>query len=171
MATSCLCRQAVALSENQPRWVGEIHSVLAKVNSRVGNKTSSDSSKWFGKVTSEKLYAEKRLHGAFSSLEEVYSIPHIGKRVCRVLLDEESLLKYEECIQKASCLSKGFFPTQRKFCFPDLISIDLGPKNASWVWMKCNLEVVEWKRVTTEFPDPYAVEPGHNAVGSLWCIV
>ena len=168
MATSCLCRQAVALSENQPRWVGEIHSVLAKVNSRVGNKTSSDSSKWFGKVTSEKLYAEKRLHGAFSSLEEVYSIPRIGKRVCRVLLDEESLLKYEECIQKASCLSKG---TQMKFCFPDLVSIDLGPKNASWVWMKCNLEVVEWKRVTTEFPDPYAVEPGYNAVGSLWCIV
>lgn len=116
--------------------------------------------------------------GLFTDLKQVLAVPRCGRRILSQLMGKEELLKYHElCCRVDTVLKANGSDLVHAYgapplCSPEVVSVDLGLSNAAWVHLNCNMEVIEWKKLSTAFPDPYNVESAHASVGdhcSLMC--
>ena len=118
--------------------------------------------------------------GSFTDLNQVLTLSRCGRRIVSQLLGEEEFAKYLKLrcradfamnshdISKAhgSDTSNGLVDREcpHAACNPEVVSIDLGLRNMAWAHLNCNLDVLEWRKVSTAFPDPYNIEDAHTAV-------
>lgn len=118
--------------------------------------------------------------GRFTDLKQVLAVPRCGRRIVSQLLGEEEFTKYLKLRCRADFAVKrndissahGSYTAVdlvhgeclHAVCSTNVVSIDLGLSNAAWVHLTCNLDVLEWRKLSTAFPDPYNIEDAHTAV-------
>lgn len=180
----CSCYRSAAASPQLSTTINAVYSAIETLNTSTVKELSSIPG--VGGTTARRVVEARNTvrKGHFTDLKQVLAVPRCGRRIVSQLVGEESLLKYHKLCCKVDVLKENdssvasgtakdlghaYSEFQHPVCSPEVVSVDLGLSNAAWVHLNCNMEVIEWRRLSTGFPDPYNIEGAHASVGD-YCI-
>ena len=181
----CSCYRSAAPSPQLSTTINAMYSAIETLNTSTVKELSSIPG--IGGTTARRVVEARNAvrKGQFTDLKQVLSVPRCGRRSVSQLVGKEELRKYHKLCCKVDVLKENdssvasgtakdlghaaYGECGHPVCSPEVVSVDLGLSNAAWVHLNCNMEVIEWQRLSTAFPDPYNIEGAHASVGGF-CI-